>query len=56
MTEKLDKEEEVCYGKLARTVRKIRHILKLGHGEVTVKVKNGTIHRVLSTEDELMDK
>ncbi len=32
---------------------KVDFIKKQGHGEVLIKIKNGYIHRVLTTEDDL---
>lgn len=34
--------------------RKIKQVEKQGHGEIVIKVKNGYIHRVLTTEDDLV--
>ena len=36
--------------------KKVEEVEKKGHGEVIVKIKNGTIYRVLQTFDELMVK
>ena len=33
---------------------KILEIEKLGHGEVVIKIKNGTVYRILATEDKLV--
>jgi len=33
---------------------KIDTIKSLGHGEVIVKIKNGKIYRILTTEDKLV--
>ena len=33
---------------------KIAQVEKQGHGEVIIKIKNGYIHRVLTTEDDMM--
>jgi len=33
---------------------KIAEIKKLGHGEIVIKVKNGQVYRILTTEDKLI--
>ncbi len=33
---------------------KIESVEKKGHGEIIVKIKNGHVWRILSTEDELI--
>lgn len=35
---------------------KIEYIIKQGHGEVVVKIKNGVVYRVLTAEDQLLKK
>ncbi len=39
---------------LLMVVAEIFLIQKQGHGEVTVKIKNGAIYRILSTKDKLV--
>ena len=34
---------------------KLEAVLKAGQGEVTIKVRNGAVHRILKTEDELVE-
>ncbi|MGD9116868.1 MAG: hypothetical protein PVJ61_06830 [Dehalococcoidia bacterium] len=36
--------------------RKLSIIKKSGFGEIRIMVKNGIVHRILSTEDELVEK
>ncbi len=37
-------------------IEKIQQVEKLGHGEVVIKIKNGYVYRVLTTEDSLIKK
>ena len=51
----LDKSNRhnVELNKIARELldKKIEVILEVGYGEVTVKIKNGAIYRIVTTED-----
>ena len=36
--------------------KKIEVISKIGYGEVRIVIRNGDVYRILSTEDELIEK
>ncbi len=40
--------------KLSLVKTAIEFVEKKGHGEVIIKIKNGVIYRVLTTEDKLV--
>jgi hypothetical protein len=51
MTVTTDKDKE-----LASVQAKIETIKKAGFGEVRILIRNGTIYRILTTEDEVIKK
>lgn len=40
---------------MAPVIDKIQAIKKVGFGEVRVLIKNGTIYRILTTEDQVIN-
>ena len=47
--------KELTEKEIAKVITKIQSVKESGFGEVKICIRNGTVYRICTTEDELID-